>query len=221
MPTPSLTVHLAQSVSTRVVRPRHSQLGFGGGFVVVDWVEPGTERLKFTVVVGFARTDDGHNHRQGAACGFNSPRPCRFVAVFAMFVHLSSSEPLSMLKKLVNYLDPPLHDHLCSCSMEPGMDWLFCHRWLLLDFKREFALEEIAILWERIWAQHSTHSFQILIAWAILEVPPPHLSFEMGGGGVLAGRQAYSVLRAMGSVRADAPPPSFSFSFFLSQSSTP
>lgn len=85
------------------------------------------------------------------------------------FIEISMHEPLSMLKKLVNYLDPPLHDHLCSCSMEPGMDWLFCHRWLLLDFKREFALEEIAILWERIWAQHSTHSFQILIAWAILE----------------------------------------------------
>ena len=35
-------------------------------FFLSGYVEPGTLSVKFAVVVGFARTDDGHNHRQGA-----------------------------------------------------------------------------------------------------------------------------------------------------------
>ena len=31
---------------------------------------------------------------------------------------------------------------------EPDGDWLFCHRWLLLDFKREFENEQVMLLWE-------------------------------------------------------------------------
>lgn len=34
-------------------------------------------------------------------------------------------------------------DSLCSDS-----DWLFCYRWLLLEFKREFPLEDVCSLWE-------------------------------------------------------------------------
>ena len=34
-------------------------------------------------------------------------------------------------------------DSLCSDS-----DWLFCYRWLLLEFKREFPLEDVCGLWE-------------------------------------------------------------------------
>lgn len=39
-----------------------------------------------------------------------------------------------------------------------------------MDFKREFDLESILPLWERIWAQHSTSHFQIFVAVGILNI---------------------------------------------------
>eukprot|EP00040_Diaphanoeca_grandis_P019578 m.103416 g.103416 ORF g.103416 m.103416 type:complete len:400 (+) comp27496_c0_seq4:156-1355(+) len=86
------------------------------------------------------------------------------------FIKIDMHEGLSLLKNLIKFVDPKMHDHLCACQMDADMDWLFCHRWLLLDFKREFNLDSIAIVWERIWAEHSTNYFNIFIAASILLV---------------------------------------------------
>lgn len=76
---------------------------------------------------------------------------------------------LKSLQSLVLYMDPPLHAHLQQCAPDADADWLFCYRWLLLDFKREFDVESILCLWERIWSQHSTSHFHIFFAMGILQ----------------------------------------------------
>eukprot|EP00038_Savillea_parva_P012002 m.201609 g.201609 ORF g.201609 m.201609 type:complete len:348 (-) comp21475_c0_seq1:49-1092(-) len=85
------------------------------------------------------------------------------------FINIELRDELRLLKDTVAYLDPPLHQHMSQCA-GPDMDWLFCHRWLLLNFRREFDLDAIIPLWERMWAQHSTEHFNIVIAVGILEM---------------------------------------------------
>ena len=55
---------------------------------------------------------------------------------------------LSDLRALMKYMDPEFHNHLQRGAPHEGADWLFCYRWLLLDFKREFTLDSIVNLWE-------------------------------------------------------------------------
>ena len=46
---------------------QHLVSSVGGVFLVVFWyVYTAHQGVEVTVVVGFSRTDDGHNHRQGA-----------------------------------------------------------------------------------------------------------------------------------------------------------
>lgn len=85
------------------------------------------------------------------------------------FINIELHQELQLLKDTVGYLDPPLHRHMSACA-DPDADWLFCHRWLLLNFRREFDLDAIVPLWERMWAQHSTSHFNIVIAVGILEM---------------------------------------------------
>ena len=44
-----------------------------------------------------------------------------------------------------------------------------CYRWILVCFKREFCLNDVITLWERIWASNITH-FGIFVAFAMLNV---------------------------------------------------
>lgn len=85
------------------------------------------------------------------------------------FINIELHDELQLLKETVGYIDPTLHRHMSACA-DPGADWLFCHRWLLLNFRREFDLDAIIPLWERMWAQHSTSHFNIVIAVGILEM---------------------------------------------------
>jgi len=82
---------------------------------------------------------------------------------------MTMHDGLASLQALVLYMDPPLHAHLQSCAPDADADWLFCYRWLLLDFKREFDVDSILSLWERIWSQHCTSHFHIFFAMGILE----------------------------------------------------
>mmetsp|Transcript_5644 Transcript_5644/g.14410 ORF Transcript_5644/g.14410 Transcript_5644/m.14410 type:complete len:377 (-) Transcript_5644:185-1315(-) len=85
------------------------------------------------------------------------------------FINIELHDELQLLKDTVGYLDPELQAHMNGCA-GPDTDWLFCHRWLLLNFRREFDLEAILPLWERMWAQHSTAHFNTVVAVGILSM---------------------------------------------------
>jgi hypothetical protein len=44
-----------------------------------------------------------------------------------------------------------------------------CYRWILVCFKREFNLQDLVRVWERIWASNSPN-FGIFVAFAMLNV---------------------------------------------------
>lgn len=48
------------------------------------------------------------------------------------------------------------------------MDLLFCHRWLLLGFKREFYDLHVLRMWEACWCHYQTEYFHIFLCVAII-----------------------------------------------------
>lgn len=48
---------------------------------------------------------------------------------------------------------PRFHQHLTRLG-EDGLQLLFCHRWVLLCFKREFPDAEALRMWEACWAHY-------------------------------------------------------------------
>ena len=51
---------------------------------------------------------------------------------------------------------------------DENMDLLFCHRWLLLGFKREFYDLHALRMWEACWSHYQTEFFHIFICVAIV-----------------------------------------------------
>ena len=41
-------------------------------------------------------------------------------------------------------------------------------RWLLIDFKREFSLDDVMKLWEVLWTDHLTPDYNLFIALSML-----------------------------------------------------
>lgn len=63
---------------------------------------------------------------------------------------------------------PKFHVHLQKQSN--AMELLFCHRWILLCFKREFT-EAVAIrMWEACWSNYLTDYFHLFLCLAIIAV---------------------------------------------------
>ena len=52
---------------------------------------------------------------------------------------------LSLLSNLVKFVDPELMAHL---EANQSGDCLFCFRWLLVNFKREFNQDDAQLVWE-------------------------------------------------------------------------
>lgn len=50
-------------------------------------------------------------------------------------------------------MHPRFYQHLSSLG-EDGLQMLFCHRWILLCFKREFPEAEALRMWEACWAHY-------------------------------------------------------------------
>ena len=55
------------------------------------------------------------------------------------FSPFSHTPPLALVKKLISEIDQDLYQFFERSECH---DYLFCHRWLLLDFKREFNFED-------------------------------------------------------------------------------
>lgn len=57
------------------------------------------------------------------------------------------------LRELLRLMLPRFHQHLTVLG-EDGLQLLFCHRWILLCFKREFPDTEALRMWEACWAHY-------------------------------------------------------------------
>jgi hypothetical protein len=78
---------------------------------------------------------------------------------------------------LVEILDNELHEFMNAKSSASGNGvsdhtmFYFTYRWFLLDFKREFAYDDIFTVWDTLWtAKHvSSAYFHLFIALALIE----------------------------------------------------
>lgn len=61
--------------------------------------------------------------------------------------------PQLYLRELLRLMHLRFYQHLVSLG-EDGLQMLFCHRWLLLCFKREFPEAEALRIWEACWAHY-------------------------------------------------------------------
>ncbi|XP_073876923.1 TBC1 domain family member 16 isoform X10 [Macaca fascicularis] len=66
---------------------------------------------------------------------------------------------LLYLRELLRLTHVRFYQHLVSLG-EDGLQMLFCHRWLLLCFKREFPEAEALRIWEACWAHYQTTAAQ-------------------------------------------------------------
>eukprot|EP00873_Tetraselmis_striata_P017495 jgi/Tetstr1/437759/TSEL_026413.t1 len=73
---------------------------------------------------------------------------------------------LLALRQLVELLDPQLHAFLAS---KDCLNYFFCFRWVLIQFKREFDFEGVLRLWEALWTRHLSEHFHLFMAVAVLE----------------------------------------------------
>lgn len=61
------------------------------------------------------------------------------------------------LRELLRLMLPRFHQHLTQLG-EDGLQLLFCHRWILLCFKREFPDTEALRMWEACWAHYQVRA---------------------------------------------------------------
>ncbi|CAH1100463.1 unnamed protein product [Psylliodes chrysocephalus] len=75
---------------------------------------------------------------------------------------------LRYLRELIRLMVPKFYQHLEKHS--DALELLFCHRWILLCFKREFT-EGVALrMWESCWANYLTDYFHLFLCLAIISV---------------------------------------------------
>ncbi|XP_042888521.1 TBC1 domain family member 16-like isoform X2 [Penaeus japonicus] len=73
---------------------------------------------------------------------------------------------LSYLRELLRIMVPRFYNHMAS--QQDGMDLLFCHRWILLCFKREFPEDQALAMWEACWSNYQTDYFHLFLVVAIV-----------------------------------------------------
>uniref|UniRef100_A0A8C9PZW1 TBC1 domain family member 16 n=1 Tax=Spermophilus dauricus TaxID=99837 RepID=A0A8C9PZW1_SPEDA len=82
-----------------------------------------------------------------------------FVGLMQNTIFISSprdedmEKQLLYLRELLRLTHPRFYQHLAALG-EDGLQMLFCHRWLLLCFKREFPEAEALRIWEACWAHY-------------------------------------------------------------------
>lgn len=70
--------------------------------------------------------------------------------------------PQLYLRELLRLTHPRFYQHLATLG-EDGLQMLFCHRWLLLCFKREFPEAEALRIWEACWAHYQVRAAPLLL----------------------------------------------------------
>ncbi|XP_060027840.1 TBC1 domain family member 16 isoform X2 [Erinaceus europaeus] len=98
-----------------------------------------------------------------------------FVGLMQNTIFISSprdedmEKQLLYLRELLRLTHLRFYQHLVSLG-EDGLQMLFCHRWLLLCFKREFSEAEALRIWEACWAHYQTDYFHLFICVAIIAI---------------------------------------------------
>eukprot|EP00249_Psilotum_nudum_P016251 c25747_g1_i3 orf=143-2287(+) len=70
------------------------------------------------------------------------------------------------LSKLVQLLDVPLHNYL---KQSDCLNYFFCFRWILIQFKREFEYENVMQLWEVLWTHYLSEHMHLYMCVALLK----------------------------------------------------
>ncbi|XP_038227534.1 TBC1 domain family member 16 isoform X2 [Dermochelys coriacea] len=98
-----------------------------------------------------------------------------FVGLMQNTIFISSprdedmEKQLMYLRELLRLVHLRFYQHLVSLG-EDGLQMLFCHRWILLCFKREFPDAEALRMWEACWAHYQTDYFHLFICVAIVVI---------------------------------------------------
>ncbi|KAF7236888.1 TBC1 domain family member 16 [Varanus komodoensis] len=98
-----------------------------------------------------------------------------FVGLMQNTIFISSprdedmEKQLMYLRELLRLMHGRFYHHLASLG-EDGLQMLFCHRWILLCFKREFPDAEALRIWEACWAHYQTDYFHLFICVAIVVI---------------------------------------------------
>ncbi|XP_065846695.1 TBC1 domain family member 16-like isoform X2 [Oscarella lobularis] len=74
----------------------------------------------------------------------------------------------NLLRDLVKLFLPEFFAYVES--VPPASELLFCHRWFLLCFKREFLLNDVHLIWESHWTRYYTNVYHLFVALAIIAV---------------------------------------------------
>ena len=77
-------------------------------------------------------------------------------------------EQLNLTRRLVQMFVPSFYGHLLRTG--DSIDLLFCHRWILLFFKREFKEDDLLRIWDCCFACPDTAYFHLFVALAIIAV---------------------------------------------------
>ncbi|CAH1795390.1 unnamed protein product [Owenia fusiformis] len=97
-----------------------------------------------------------------------------FVGLMLGTIFISSPKDMDMdkqlnyLRELLRLMQPKFYEHLLG--LQDAMELLFCHRWVLLCFKREFPERDALKMWEACWAHYQTDYFHLFICVAIIAV---------------------------------------------------
>ncbi|XP_070579737.1 TBC1 domain family member 16-like [Ptychodera flava] len=75
---------------------------------------------------------------------------------------------LAYLRALLELILPEFWQHLLDLG--DAMELLFCHRWILLCFKREFPEPDALRMWEACWAHYQSDYFHLFICVAIIAI---------------------------------------------------
>ncbi|XP_056629757.1 TBC1 domain family member 16 [Diorhabda sublineata] len=75
---------------------------------------------------------------------------------------------LRYLRELIRLMVPRFYSHLQK--HRDALELLFCHRWILLCFKREFTEGVAMRMWEACWANYLTDYFHLFLCLAIISV---------------------------------------------------
>ncbi|XP_024959245.1 TBC1 domain family member 15-like isoform X1 [Cynara cardunculus var. scolymus] len=73
---------------------------------------------------------------------------------------------LFALSKLVELLDSPLHNYF---KQNDCLNYFFCFRWILIQFKREFEYDKTLRLWEVLWTHYPSEHLHLYVCIAILK----------------------------------------------------
>ncbi|XP_022732102.1 TBC1 domain family member 17-like isoform X2 [Durio zibethinus] len=73
---------------------------------------------------------------------------------------------LFALSKLVELLDSPLHNYF---KQNDCLNYFFCFRWILIQFKRELEYEKTMRLWEVLWTHYLSEHLHLYVCVAILK----------------------------------------------------